>query len=135
MKALPRIPCRWLSAQRRVRRICGIVLGGLMLAPAHAADDGYLRLLDQEVTKVEVVTTDTAGDSDRLPSTGDRRQAAPPAPARVDFETLLRRQHLGTYSFYSRLPERIREEVFLDYSSGASMEALRGKIIDRYLHP
>ena len=99
-----------------------------------AADDAYLDLLDQEVTKVEPGLTDTGeGGADASEDAG--RQAATPAPSRSHFEALLQKQHVGTYSFYRRLPERIREEVFLDYSAGASMEALREKIIDRYLHP
>ena len=99
-----------------------------------AADDAYLDLLDREVTKVEPGLTDT-GEEGAKASEDTRRQAATPAPSRTHFEALLQKQHVGTYSFYRRLPERIREEVFLDYSAGAPMEALREKIIDRYLHP
>jgi hypothetical protein len=56
-------------------------------------------------------------------------------PSRKSFEALLRQQHVGTYSFYRRLPERSREEIFVDFGSGASMESLRDKVVDRYLHP
>lgn len=51
------------------------------------------------------------------------------------FETLLRQEHVGTYSFYRKLPGRGREEVFVDYRNGASMEALREKVVNRYLNP
>lgn len=102
----------------------------------HAADDPYLRMLDEEVTKVEGVSTDTAGDkAGKSQAAGGKGTESRALPSREHFEGLLRRQNVGTYSFYRRLPERSREEIFVDYSNGASMEALRGKIIDRYLHP
>jgi hypothetical protein len=42
---------------------------------------------------------------------------------------------VGTYTFYRRLPERSRAEIFVDYGEGASMQVLRDKVVDRYLHP
>ena len=102
-----------------------VVMGIVLSSCAVASEDAYLDLLDQEATKVGGVTTDT-----------EVNVAGPgPAPSRTAFEASLRDGHVGTYSFYRRLPERSREEIFHDYRSGASMEALRGKIIDRYLHP
>jgi hypothetical protein len=79
----------------------------------------------------------TDKESQRETATSDSAKTAGEAKvsSRVAFENLLREQHVGTYSFYRRLPERSREEVFLDFSRGASMESLRGKIVDRYLHP
>ena len=99
----------------------------------YAADDPYLELLDAEASKVESVSTDKNVDRDaqvRPEANGGTGLA----PSREDFEALLRERHVGTYSFYRRLPERSREEIFLDYSAGASLEALRSKVIDRYLH-
>jgi hypothetical protein len=101
------------------------------LAVVQAATDPYLELLDEEATKVERRSTDTGTDADSAARVDDPR----PGPSRERFEALLEQQHVGTYSFYRKLPERSREEVFLDYSSGASMDALREKIVDRYLHP
>ena len=106
-----------------------------MLPVSHAADDAYLQLLDEEVTKVEAVSTDTVGGWCCPASQGRCEGQAQVAPSRERFETQLRQQHVGTYSFYRRLPERSREEIFVDYANGASMEALREKIVDRYLHP
>jgi hypothetical protein len=102
---------------------------------ASATDDSYLQMLDEEATKVDGVVTDK--ESQRETATSDSAKTAGEAKvsSRVAFENLLREQHVGTYSFYRRLPERSREEVFLDFSRGASMESLRGKIVDRYLHP
>jgi len=112
-----------------------LILIGALPASTQAADDTYLELLDQEVTKVEPGVTDTTGDDLGGNQRDGREAVAQRAPSRAHFESLMSRQQMGTYSFYSRLPERSREEIFLDYSSGASMEALREKVIDRYLHP
>ena len=107
----------------------------LCLAPLCGADDRYLELIDEEVSKVEGVSVDKPGDEGVTSGAAAVKPAAQSVPLREDFEALLRREHVGTFSFYRRLPERSREEIFVDYSNGASMEALRGKIIDRYLHP
>lgn len=123
------------SLPRSLRCACVLILSSAPLTSAPAAEDTYLQLLDQEATKVEPNSTDTNADQTLAAAQDDSMAAARPAPSRALFEALLKRQHLGTYSFYDRLPERSREEIFLDYSSGASMEALREKIIDRYLHP
>ena len=114
--------------------LCGAMLFAVSLPQVHAADDAYLRLLDQEVIKVEEPATDTGLD-DAASSGPTSRDQAPQPVSRERFETLLKQTRVGTYSFYRRLPERSREEIFLDYSDGVSLEALRGKIVDRYLHP
>jgi len=116
--------------------IVGAVLIVSMTSPAlHAADDPYLQLLDEEVTKVEAVPTDTVGDDAARSAEAGVTGGAQAVPSRERFEAQLRQQHVGTYSFYRRLPERSREEIFVDYANGASMEALREKVVDRYLHP
>ena len=107
----------------------------LCLAPLCGADDSYLELIDEEVSKVEGVSVDKPGDEGETSRAAAPTPAAQSVPLREDFEAMLRREHVGTFSFYRRLPERSREEIFVDYSNGASMEALRSKIIDRYLHP
>ena len=88
-----------------------------------AQTDPYLQLLAEEVTKVEESPTETVTvqeDATRLVA-----QSARPAPSLNRFEELLREQHVGTYSFFSRLTERSREEIFVDYGNGASMQAWR----------
>ncbi len=107
----------------------------LCMAPLSGADDRYLELIDEEVSKVDSVSVDKAGDEGETSPPEAQGSGAASVPLREDVEALLRREHVGTFSFYRRLPERSREEIFVDYSNGASMEALRGKIIDRYLHP
>lgn len=117
------------------RLMCSVVLTGALSSCALAAGDPYLEMLDEEVTKVEAAPTDTADDGEASSANADSAQRAQPVPSKMKFETLLRQQQVGTYSFYRRLPERSREEIFSDYSGGASMEMLREKIIERYLHP
>lgn len=121
--------------RRRLPRVGFTVLAFVCPVVAAAVEDPYLELLDKEVTKVDSVSTDTTEDTGGGPSGVRSDGGSRPVPSREQFESLLRRDHVGTYSFYRRLPERSREEIFVDYGNGASMEALRGKIVDRYLHP
>ncbi|MDJ0738925.1 MAG: hypothetical protein QNJ91_04370 [Gammaproteobacteria bacterium] len=121
---------------RKPRRVAlSAVLWAALACASFAAEDPYLELLDAEATKVDGNSTDTAEDDAGAAPRTDAAGSAEPAPSRGDFEAQLRNRHVGTYSFYRRLPERSREEIFIDYSNGASLEALRSKIIDRYLHP
>jgi len=131
MSSLTPYRCGRTPVCRSARLLVGVVALWSCFSVASAADDPYLELLNEEATKVEPEATDTGKDSDErvLPDSGSK------LTSRERFEALLEQQHAGTYSFYRKLPERSREEVFLDYSNGASMEALREKIVDRYLHP
>ncbi|MGB5451066.1 MAG: hypothetical protein WBM71_06940 [Sedimenticolaceae bacterium] len=117
---------------RALAGFLGAALLGLVHTFTHAADDPYLRMLEAEVTKVEGVSTDTKGDG-AAPAAGTGGSAS--LASREHFEAMLRETHVGTYSFYRRLPERSREEIFIDYGNGASTAALRDKIVDRFLHP
>lgn len=101
----------------------------------YATDDAYLKALDAEVSKVGGALTDTGGDAAPGASPGSTQKDARPESSRERFEALLRERHIGTYSFYRRLPERSREEIFLDYAGGDAMDVLRDKIVDRFLHP
>ncbi|MCB1773484.1 MAG: hypothetical protein KDI88_07695 [Gammaproteobacteria bacterium] len=97
-----------------------------------ASDDDYLKLLDEEVTKVDGAGADGGGN----PSPGTDGTASDRPPGnRQQFEDRLRDQHVGTYSFYRRLPERSRQEIFLDYQAGVPMDQLRDKVVERFLHP
>ena len=124
--------CRKSFAQQML--VCMLLVLLLSIAPVFAADDPYLEMLDQEATKVEGPSSDTGDNGNAISGAGGNPQPMA-LPSRQRFEQLLRQQNVGTYSFYRKLPERSREEIFLDYSKGASMEALREKIVNRYLHP
>lgn len=125
-----RMPGSWFS----LAVTAALLVGGSLL-PVLASDDPYLDLLDQEASKVERRSTDTLDDGSAPPGGSAIVRPTRNIPSRERFEALLRQEHVGTYSFYSKLPERSREEVFLDFSRGTSLEALRKKIVDRYLHP
>ena len=125
--------CGGMPLVRAACRTAGVVLAVAAWGATHAADDPYLQMLDEEVTKVEAVSSDKEGDDGVQPA--DTAGGAREASSREDFEALLREQHVGTYSFYRKLPERSREEMFTHYRNGASMEAVREKVIDRFLHP
>lgn len=120
---------------RKPARRCACLAAALLLScsaahPGRAAADAYLGLNDEEATKVGAGSTDTG-----MNAGGAGADVRRPRPSRERFEELLSERHVGTYSFYRKLPERSREEVFLDYSDGATMDALRETIVDRYLHP
>lgn len=132
--SLNRGSVRW-PGPAAMHRVGVAVLLLVTLGAAHAADDPYLQLLDQEVSKVEPGATDKGNDAATAQVPARDSAATAPLASRKHFEDVLHEQHVGTYSFYRKLPERSREEIFLDYSGGASMEALRKKIIDRFLHP
>lgn len=128
--------CGGTPLSRCFGRIVGAALLVGVTAPvSHAADEAYLQLLDEEVTKVEAVSTDKEEDDAGRTAESGAMKRAQTAPSRERFEALLRKQHVGTYSFYRRLPERSREEIFIDYANGAPMETVREKVVDRYLHP
>lgn len=118
-----------------VRRLSQVGLVAVLAVCAtglHAAEDPYLQMLDREVAKVEAVPTDTGTDGAVVLRSA---KSDAPAASRDRFEEILREQHVGTYTFYRKLPERVRAEIFADYSGGATVESLRGKIVDRFLHP
>ena len=125
---------RWRGLSQRLLRVAG--MAALVTAwPVHAADD-YLSELDAEVKKVEARNIDgAAGRNDveapaevAVATRGTRNGAS-----RDAFEGLLKQKYLGTFGFYKKLPERSRQEIFLEYQEGAPMAEVRKKIIDRLL--
>jgi hypothetical protein len=111
----------------RLARLLALVLAG-SCGHAVAAGDSYLEMLDREVAKVEVSPTDNS------PGTVGVESAVQAGDSREQFEARLRSEHVGTYSFYRRLPERSREEMYLEYRSGVPMAGLRDKIVQRFLN-
>lgn len=47
----------------------------------------------------------------------------------------LRQERVGTQGFFPRVPERRREEVFVEYRNGASLEPSREMVVNRYPNP
>jgi hypothetical protein len=95
---------------------------------ATAEEDPYLSALSKEAQKVEVEDQTTQSESD---------EAAVSEDGNLDmqmFEEDLKARYKGSYTFYQKLPRRTREEVFVEYRDGASIDEIRKKIMDRFLH-
>ena len=90
-----------------------------------AGEDDYLKMLEAEAAKLgpPVATVPDAG----VGGAGSESDLGM-------FEEELRRHYSGTFAFYQKLPRRTQEEIFQEYSQGASIEDIRDKIYDRYLH-
>jgi len=92
-----------------------------------AAEDPYLSAISVEAEKVDAAAQPTL-DSPAPQPTND---------GGVDlraFEEDLKARYKGSYTFYAKLPQRSREEIFQEYRDGASIDALRKKIMDRFMH-
>lgn len=50
------------------------------------------------------------------------------------FERELDQRYHGTYLFYKQLPGRSREEVLQAHANGATMDEIRKKVMERFLH-
>ncbi len=109
---------------RRGGFVSALLLVGLLPAGfVGAADaDDYLKMLEAEATKVG--TPATAVPTDENGSNADIGV----------FEDELKAHYSGTYAFYKKLPRRTQEEIYTEYSQGASIEDIRDKIYDRYLN-
>ena len=87
-----------------------------------ASADAYLDMLEAEATKVEAPANPSgAGEAGAETDIGI-------------FEDELKRHYSGTYAFYQKLPRRTQEEIYGEYSQGASIVDIRDKIYDRYLN-
>jgi hypothetical protein len=95
---------------------------------AFAEEDPYLSTLSQEAQKVEAKTQPTLNTED------SRVEPADDGLNIAAFEEDLKARYKGSYTFYQKLPRRAREEVFLEYRDGASIDEIREKIMDRFLH-
>lgn len=118
-----------------VLRFAILVACLLASVPACSADD-YLSELDAEVKKVESREIDADSGGSRVVDPAQNTSVPVGAAAnssRDTFEALLRERYLGTYGFYRKLPERSRQEIYVDYRDGAPIAEVRKKIIDRLL--
>ena len=107
----------------------------LASSPTWSADD-YLSELDAEAKKVEVRKIDGESGASTVeapPEIPIDDGVTRPGASRDAFESLLKKKYLGTFGFYKKLPERSRQEIFLEYQHGAPMTVVRKKIIDRLL--
>ncbi len=94
----------------------------------HAEEDPYLSAISREAKKVETPTQ---------PAVTETSEPVPQESGGLDlqaFEEDLKARYKGSYTFYQKLPRRSREEVFLEYRNGASIDEIRKKIMDRFLN-
>jgi hypothetical protein len=105
-----------------------VLLAGVYCCGALAEEDPYLSTLSQEAKKVDTANQPT------LSETGESAAPAEGGLSIQAFEEDLRAQYMGSYTFYLKLPRRTKEEIFLEYSNGASIDEIRQKIMDRFLH-
>jgi len=54
--------------------------------------------------------------------------------ARPDFERLLEQRDFGTFMMYKRLSTESRDEVFLSYSQGATLDQIKAAVLNTFLH-
>lgn len=101
---------------------------GLMLSSSQLRADDYLSAIEAESGKVENSQLDEAEQG--VVETTD---AGVDAGAREEFEAILAERYHGSYTFYTKLPERSRQEIVQEYQRGASFVVLRKKIVDRFM--
>ena len=94
---------------------------------AIAAEDPYLSAISVEAEKVDAATQPTLDSP-------EPQQGSDDGASLRSFEDDLKARYKGSYTFYVKLPQRSREEIFLEYRDGASIDEIRKKIMDRFLH-
>ena len=101
-----------------------VILALSVFVSSAFAEDDYLQALEAEAQKIgPPPVVDAPGTVADSRSESDRGQ----------FESELAK-HKGTYSFYKKLLERDKAEVFKVYQEGASFSEIRRLIINRKLH-
>ena len=106
---------------------CAMLLSLAIPFSTIAAEDPYLSAISVEAEKVDAAAQPTL----------DSPAPQPANDGGVDlraFEEDLKARYKGSYTFYVKLPQRSREEIFQEYRDGASIETLRKKIMDRFMH-
>lgn len=96
----------------------------MIASSAFSAEDDYLQALEAEAEKLS------------SPSVEVEPAAVPETESKSDrdrFESELEK-HKGTYSFYRKLQEKDKAEVFKAYREGASIAEIRRMIVDRRMH-
>lgn len=102
--------------------------------PVIAADDDYLKAIEAETSKLGVQTDESEKKTDeQAPKGDDNANDDRVAEERVAFEAVLKDRYHGSYIFYSKLPERSRQEIVQEYKRGTPFVKIRKKIVDRFM--
>ncbi len=114
-----------LNMQTKKPLLFAIACGLLQSGPILAAEDDFLSAIEAESEKV-----DARQETDKKKTTGS---AEVDEASRDEFEKILAEKYQGSFKFYSKLPERSRQEIVQEYERGTSFVKLRKKIIDRFM--
>ena len=120
----------------RDQRLCQLLVFVLYLSVSgtvFGADDDYLKALEAESSKLEPGKLD-AGQGEQNEVAGQQMDSdIEMSDVRVKFEQILSEKYHGSYTFYSKLPERSRQEIVKDYQQGKPFVQIRKIIIDRFM--
>jgi hypothetical protein len=129
-----------------VRQRLGIAITAalaMVVVPANAADDAYLKALANEAADLAVDPATQRANQDSAPSStapkggdgfewsAERQGLGNQLPAGLDrraFEEVLQINFVGTYVFYQRLPKPSKAAVFEVYHESGDVVAVRDKI-------
>lgn len=121
-----KVTCKQVQVRCRYLNQILLVLFVLLLTVDVQADD-YLDSLEAEVGKVENHSFDDSVEPKAEPNAEDE------VLLRHEFEQHLSQKNKGSYTLYKKLPERSRQEVYEEFTQGASMSQIRRMIVDRIL--
>ena len=119
----------------------GIILGLLLalVSSARAQEaDAYLRELDSEASDLSLDRKTQRKPNESLDMRSAARLAEVPAEeahdlvpglSREAFEKSLKRNYMGSYTFYRRLSPERQDAIFAAYQQNADPQALRKKIM------
>jgi len=119
-----------ITSSATFRRSLAVVIVLLVSMPVISADD-YLTEIEAETVKL-----DPGLSYEKQPvgaSSDNTAGQVSETESREKFEKWLQEKYRGSFVFYSKLPQRSREEVFQQYTQGADLKVLRKTIVDRYL--
>ncbi|MEJ2618718.1 MAG: hypothetical protein P8163_00370 [Candidatus Thiodiazotropha sp.] len=100
---------------------------GLLTQSAAAEEDDYISQISAEAKKIDAGLS-TPGQQQNQDGSTDK------SAAQMAFEEDLKSRYMGSYTFYRKLPQRAREEVYEEYQGGASIDEIRQKIMNRFLN-
>ncbi len=108
---------------------------GLAIAQS---SDSYLDAIEGEASelsldqKTRAQSEDTSRSVNVAPGAqeGEQFNQLVPGLTVVQFEQVLKRSYIGSYLFYNRLPNNLKDEVYESYLTDSNPDAVRAKIIE-----
>ena len=120
------------NSRKSTQRLFAFVLFLFLLMPAIAADDDYLKAIEAETSKVGIQADESENKTEgQAPVDEDTATNNEVSEERVAFEAVLKDRYHGSYTFYSKLPERSRQEIVQEYKRGTPFVKITKKIVDR----